>query len=63
MFTKPDAQQWENHQAKSGQGSWVLLRNGIDPNKDGAANLAQTVQRAMCGLIGLHWCGPDQGWE
>lgn len=63
IFTKPDAQQWEAHQPKSPQGSWVLLRDTwIHPNKDGAANLALTVQRAMCGEWG-HWCGSDQGWE
>ena len=63
VFTSPDPQQWENHQPKSPDGSWVLLQDTwIHPNRNGAENLAKTVQRAMCGSFG-HWCGDAQGWE
>jgi hypothetical protein len=63
VYTQPDAQAWEAHQPKSGNGSWVLLQDTwIHPNKAGAGNLADTVAKAMCSSFG-HWCGKDQGWN
>ncbi len=63
VYTQPDNGEWEDHQPKSDQGSWVLLNDTwIHPNKAGAGNLATTVTDAMCSHFG-HWCGEDTEWN
>jgi hypothetical protein len=60
VFTTPDQNEWEQHQPKSSFGSWILLNDTwIHPNKDGAGNLATTVEDAMCQHFD-HWCGNSE---
>jgi hypothetical protein len=62
VYTQPNETEWEEHQPKSPKGSWVFLRDTwIHPSKAGAANLADTVTKAMCTHFD-HWCGPDTSW-
>jgi hypothetical protein len=61
VYTQPNESEWEDHQPSSGN-SWILLRDTwIHPNKAGAANLATTVEKAMCQHFD-HWCG-DSEWD
>jgi len=63
VFTVPDADRWEQHQATSPNGSWVLLNDTwIHPNRDGAGNLAETVTKAMCKRFD-RWCGSPIRWK
>jgi hypothetical protein len=62
VFTTPNEAEWEQHQPRSGNGSWIFLNDTwIHPSKAGAGNLATTVEKAMCQHFD-HWCG-DTEWN
>jgi hypothetical protein len=61
-WTTPNQNEWFQHQPLSSRGSWIFLNDTwIHPNKDGAAQLADTVANAMCTSFG-HWCGGQRAW-
>jgi hypothetical protein len=64
VFTKPDPALWEAHRPNGTNTPWTILNDTwIHPSKAGAANLAETVAKAMCTSFG-HWCGdyPEVQW-
>jgi hypothetical protein len=62
VFTTPDEAEWEQHQPTSAS-SWIFRNDTwIHPSKAGAANLADTVEKAMCQHFD-HWCGDSHEWN